>query len=187
MGLHSGNPPTLNVLQALQSGQKIVIDLDFADYMTDTEQRSICQQLGYCWHANCAARAPAHLALTSLHVRRRLDGEGCLVGSPCFLCAASCLLAKPSTADRSLCVSCCFWIDVLQGKMEEVMRKQISGYTNWQATVTDKVPQPLYRSRGTAPSCSRHRQRPRRWLDHLAWAEPAAASALAAPSLTLPA
>lgn len=77
--------------KALDIGQKIVIDLDFADLMTDTELRSICQQLGYCWHINCAAKHPAHLALTSL-----------------------------------------------QGKMREVMGRQISGYLNWQATTTEK-------------------------------------------------
>ena len=86
-------PPHLSPsLQALDIGQKIVIDLDFADLMTDTELRSICQQLGYCWHINCAAKHPAHLALTSL-----------------------------------------------QGKMREVMGRQISGYLNWQATTTEKV------------------------------------------------
>jgi hypothetical protein len=104
--------PPIRALQALQSGQKIVIDLDFADLMTDTELRSICQQLGYCWHANCAARAPAHLALTSLHVRRRLllaGGLGLEGGGPRQglmlvvrgLALVACLPRPPTSATSS--------------------------------------------------------------------------------------
>lgn len=45
-----------------------MIDLDFADLMREPEQKSICGQLGYSWHANCAAQHPLHLALTSVQV-----------------------------------------------------------------------------------------------------------------------
>lgn len=55
--------------QALAGGQRIVLDLDFADLMLDNELKSMCKQLGYCWHANCSAAAPAHMVLTSMQVR----------------------------------------------------------------------------------------------------------------------
>lgn len=77
--------------KALETGQKVVIDLDFADLMREPEQKSICGQLGYSWHANCAAQHPLHLALTSV-----------------------------------------------QGTMKAVLDKQVSGYKNWKATITDK-------------------------------------------------
>jgi len=57
------------VSQALETGQKVVIDLDFADYMRENEQKSICGQLAYTWHFNCAAAHPLHLVLTSVQVK----------------------------------------------------------------------------------------------------------------------
>lgn len=63
-------PPnhTLTLLQALESGQRIVIDLDFEDKMSETEVKSLCQQLGYCYGENTRAKEPAHLILTSAKV-----------------------------------------------------------------------------------------------------------------------
>ena len=55
-------------LQALECGQRIVLDLSFADLMREGELKSICSQLGYCWHANCGAAQPAHLVLTGVEV-----------------------------------------------------------------------------------------------------------------------
>lgn len=46
----------------------MVVDLDFADLMHEGELKSICGQLAYSWHANCAAQQPMHLALTSVQV-----------------------------------------------------------------------------------------------------------------------
>ncbi|KAL4440738.1 hypothetical protein ABPG77_000447 [Micractinium sp. CCAP 211/92] len=77
--------------KALETGQKVVIDLDFADLMREPEQKSICGQLGYSWHANCAAQHPLHLVLSSV-----------------------------------------------QGTMKAVLDKQVSGYKNWKATITEK-------------------------------------------------
>ncbi|KAL4457476.1 hypothetical protein ABPG75_012341 [Micractinium tetrahymenae] len=77
--------------KALESGQKVVIDLDFADLMREPERKSICGQLAYSWHANCAAQHPLHLVLTSV-----------------------------------------------QGTMKAVLDKQVSGYKNWKATITEK-------------------------------------------------
>ena len=51
--------------QAVLSGQRLVIDLDFEDCMSDTELKSLCKQLVYCWSANlkvhtsCCDRAGA--------------------------------------------------------------------------------------------------------------------------------
>lgn len=56
--------------QALREGQRIVIDLDFADKMTPTEIKSLCQQLLYCYSANTRAQNPAQLIFTSLQVWR---------------------------------------------------------------------------------------------------------------------
>ncbi|KAK9828386.1 hypothetical protein WJX81_002797 [Elliptochloris bilobata] len=51
---------------AVQSGQRIIIDLDFADFMTDQELRSLAQQLSFSYAANARAAVPAHLHLTSV-------------------------------------------------------------------------------------------------------------------------
>ncbi|PSC68994.1 tRNA (guanine(9)-N1)-methyltransferase [Micractinium conductrix] len=77
--------------KAVAEGQKVIIDLDFADLMRETEQKSICGQLAYSWHANCRAQRPLHLVLSGV-----------------------------------------------QGKMKEILDKQVSGYRNWQATVTEQ-------------------------------------------------
>jgi tRNA (guanine9-N1)-methyltransferase len=66
-------------------GQKIVVDLDFADLMTDSELKSMCSQLAYCWHINCAARHPAHLVMTSMEVRVRFSLLSCLFVLVCRL------------------------------------------------------------------------------------------------------
>ena len=51
--------------RALDSGQRIIIDLDFADKMTGAELRSVCKQLAYSYSANTRAAQPGHLILTS--------------------------------------------------------------------------------------------------------------------------
>lgn len=56
-------------VQALATGQRICVDLAFSHLMLDQENKSMCKQLGYCWHANVRAAAPAHLVLTSVEVR----------------------------------------------------------------------------------------------------------------------
>lgn len=58
-------------VQALATGQRICVDLAFSHLMLDQENKSMCKQLGYCWHANVRAAAPAHLVLTSVEVRGR--------------------------------------------------------------------------------------------------------------------
>ncbi len=57
--------------QAQSEGQRILIDLDFADKMTPTEVKSLCQQLLHCYGANTRARIPAQLIFTSLQVGRK--------------------------------------------------------------------------------------------------------------------
>ena len=52
--------------QALQTGQRIVIDLDFEDCMTESELKSLCQQLIYCYSSNLNAATPCNLVLSSL-------------------------------------------------------------------------------------------------------------------------
>jgi tRNA (guanine9-N1)-methyltransferase len=54
--------------RALESGQRIIIDLGFTDKMTGAEVRSLCQQLAYSYSANTRAGQPAHLILTSYDV-----------------------------------------------------------------------------------------------------------------------
>uniref|UniRef100_A0A7S1SNN9 tRNA (guanine(9)-N(1))-methyltransferase n=1 Tax=Tetraselmis chuii TaxID=63592 RepID=A0A7S1SNN9_9CHLO len=51
---------------AMESGQRLVIDLDFEDKMNETEIRSLCQQLSYSYSANCHSEKPFHLHLSSL-------------------------------------------------------------------------------------------------------------------------
>ena len=76
---------------ALEGGQRIVLDLEFAHLMTPTEQRSMCHQLSYCYSANTRSERPAHLVFAGLG-----------------------------------------------GGMGEMLRRQISGFDNWQITATDK-------------------------------------------------
>lgn len=52
--------------QAMENGLRVVIDLDFADIMKDTEQRSLSQQLMYSYSANSKSSKPIHLIFTSL-------------------------------------------------------------------------------------------------------------------------
>ena len=54
--------------RALESGQQIIIDMDFADKMTGAEVRSLCQQLSYSYSVNNRAAQPAHLILTGYEV-----------------------------------------------------------------------------------------------------------------------
>ncbi|KAI3923462.1 hypothetical protein MKW92_028777 [Papaver armeniacum] len=52
------------MMKAKEIGQKIVIDLDFADLMTPTEINSLVQQIMYCYAVNGRCSSPAHLWLT---------------------------------------------------------------------------------------------------------------------------
>ena len=52
----------------MQHGQGVVIDLDFEKQMTETEIRSLCGQLQYCYASNTRAAVPCHLYFTSLQV-----------------------------------------------------------------------------------------------------------------------
>lgn len=54
---------------ALETGQKIVIDLEFADLMHEGELKSLCSQLTYLYSSNSKAEVPAHLIFTGLQVR----------------------------------------------------------------------------------------------------------------------
>ncbi|GFR42376.1 hypothetical protein Agub_g3032, partial [Astrephomene gubernaculifera] len=51
--------------QALDSGPRIVIDLDWEARMTPGDMRHLAQQLAFSYAANKAAERPAHLMLTS--------------------------------------------------------------------------------------------------------------------------
>ena len=55
-------------LQAMQDGQGVVIDLDFEKQMTETEIKSLCGQLQYCYASNTRSAVPCHLYFTSLQV-----------------------------------------------------------------------------------------------------------------------
>ena len=52
----------------MQDGQGIVIDLDFEKQMTETEIKSLCGQLQYCYASNTRSAVPCHLYFTSLQV-----------------------------------------------------------------------------------------------------------------------
>jgi hypothetical protein len=55
--------------QGQREGQRILIDLEFADKMTHEEIKSLCKQLLYSYSANVRAQKPAQLILTSAEVR----------------------------------------------------------------------------------------------------------------------
>lgn len=63
------DPRGLRPGQALESGQQVVVDLDFEGCMTDSELHSMAHQLQHCYAANNQAAAPFHLHLTSVTVR----------------------------------------------------------------------------------------------------------------------
>ncbi|KAJ6741433.1 TRNA (GUANINE-9-) METHYLTRANSFERASE [Salix viminalis] len=50
--------------KAKESGQNIVIDLEFADLMTTSEIHSLVQQIMYCYAVNGRCTSPGHLWLT---------------------------------------------------------------------------------------------------------------------------
>ena len=54
--------------QAMAEGQSIIIDCDFEEQMTETEIKSLCGQLQYCYASNVRASKPCHLSFTSLKV-----------------------------------------------------------------------------------------------------------------------
>lgn len=62
------------------SGQRIVVDLDFADKMSEKQIKSICHQLCYAYSVNIKAAKPAHLILTGVkgvmetELRRQVPG-----------------------------------------------------------------------------------------------------------------
>ena len=66
--------------QALSSGPKVVVDLDFAALMHEGELRSMCSQVAYCWSANCRAARPAHLVLASLCGKVAEGMQRCVTG-----------------------------------------------------------------------------------------------------------
>ena len=63
-----GQEKKARLQQALQGGQRIILDLDFHDLMTETEVKSLCHQLLHTYAANGRATNPAHIILTSLQV-----------------------------------------------------------------------------------------------------------------------
>uniref|UniRef100_A0A061RBJ9 tRNA (guanine(9)-N(1))-methyltransferase n=2 Tax=Tetraselmis sp. GSL018 TaxID=582737 RepID=A0A061RBJ9_9CHLO len=52
--------------EAMRSGQRVVVDLDFEELMADSDIRSLCQQLAYSYSANCRAARPFSLHLSSV-------------------------------------------------------------------------------------------------------------------------
>jgi len=52
--------------QAIESGQRIVIDLEFPHLMTDGEQRSMAHQVSYSYGTNTRTSVPAHLILSGV-------------------------------------------------------------------------------------------------------------------------
>ena len=140
-----GPPCNCTSPQALESGQRIVLDLSFADLMREGELKSICSQLGYCWHANCSAAQPAHMVLSSVEVRR---SESPRCGTPPSGLPRGYSSSDPHAAlvPHHLCVPiyltlhrCAVLPDWLQGKMKEFLTRQITGYSNWKATITPQV------------------------------------------------
>ena len=65
-----GQDKKARLQQALQGGQRIILDLGFHGLMTDTEVRSLCHQLLHTYAANGRAENPVHIILTSLQVCR---------------------------------------------------------------------------------------------------------------------
>lgn len=54
----------MRLQQAVQQGQRIIVDLGFDELMTKPEMKSLAQQLIYSYSANTKASAPCHLIFT---------------------------------------------------------------------------------------------------------------------------
>lgn len=67
--------------QALLTGQRIVIDLEFPDLMSEGELRSMAQQVTYCYAINTRTSIPANLILSGFHGKTKefleKQAEGC--------------------------------------------------------------------------------------------------------------
>jgi tRNA (guanine9-N1)-methyltransferase len=67
--------------KALQTGQRIVIDLEFPHLMSASEQRSMAHQISYSYSANAHTSTPAHLILSGVegtikdHLTRSFPGH----------------------------------------------------------------------------------------------------------------
>jgi tRNA (guanine9-N1)-methyltransferase len=53
--------------KALESGQRVVIDLEFPHLMNESEQRSMAHQVAYSYGSNTRSSTPAHLILSGVH------------------------------------------------------------------------------------------------------------------------
>lgn len=141
--------------QALASGQRVCVDLAFSHLMLDQENKSMCKQLGYCWHANVRAAAPAHLVLTSMEVRGQGAASSAVLTFETAGTEANCsstgsqaprLDVRPTAAQMEECIAhkaqnqptACPSLPP-QGQMEDYMARQVSGYKNWKATITPQV------------------------------------------------
>ena len=87
--------------RALDSGQRIIIDLDFADKMTGAELRSVCKQLAYSYSANTRAAQPGHLILTSYQAGRPPSEDLRLEGTLMTSCSDS------SASKHAVSGACC--------------------------------------------------------------------------------
>ena len=87
--------------RALDSGQRIIIDLDFADKMTGAELRSVCKQLAYSYSANTRAAQPGHLILTSYQAGLPPSEDLRLEGTPMTSCSDS------SASKHAVSGACC--------------------------------------------------------------------------------
>ena len=92
--------PGWNV-QALKSGQGIILDLDFQDLMTEQEMRSLVGQLQFAYAANCKAEVPAHLYFTSLTVSAAVSSLPLGMSAQSRMCSHACWGGRVGLA--SLC------------------------------------------------------------------------------------
>lgn len=87
---------TLLYSQAMAEGQSIIIDCDFEEQMTESEIKSLCGQLQYCYASNIRATKPCHLSFTSLKVSSICTPCSCQQQQYCVV-----LLSVPVSLDRS--------------------------------------------------------------------------------------
>ena len=83
------------MLQAMQHGQGVVIDLDFEGQMTEAEIKSLCGQLQYLYASNTRAAVPCHLYLASLQVNLAKNDAALLNG---LIVQAACALKDADIA-----------------------------------------------------------------------------------------
>lgn len=130
--------------EADETGPRLIIDLDFWDYMTKQERRSIVSQLAFCTSHNkraprpcslhctrCAAALCKHNALLT-RVAAACTWQNKLTDGPTVCCKRLCMWWRCGTASNAS-MFCSF-----QGPVAEATHRQYPGCKSWHVKFHEK-------------------------------------------------